>query len=159
MDLLTTLSDRCVGVLDIAAAGMMLATPRSAAGGHASREAMRVVELFELHPTKARAWTASTVAGPVVNQDLATAAARWPASPVAEEAGFGAADAIPMHLRGEIIGALNLFHTETGSMAASTSSSPRRSLTSRPSRCCRTGQPWRLPRSTSSSARRCRAAS
>ena len=31
-------------------------------------------------------------------------------------AGFRAADAIPMRLRGQVIGALNLFRTETGSL-------------------------------------------
>ena len=49
VDLLTTLSDRCVEVLDVAAAGIMLATPDGQLQAMtSSSEAMRVVELFEL---------------------------------------------------------------------------------------------------------------
>jgi GAF domain-containing protein len=118
VDVLTTLSDRCVDVLDIAAAGIMLATPQ----GHlqavtSSNDAMRVVELFELQSAEGPCLDCFHSGQPVVNQDLATAGQRWPRfAPVAVEAGFRAADAIPMRLRGQIIGSLNLFRTETGSM-------------------------------------------
>jgi len=119
VELLTTLSDRCVEVLDIAAAGIMLATP----DGHlqvvtSSSEAMRVVELFEVQSDEGPCLDCFHRRQPVVNQDLTTAGARWPHfAPVAVRAGFLAADAIPMRLRGQTIGALNLFRTETGSMS------------------------------------------
>jgi GAF domain-containing protein len=118
VDLLTTLSDRCVAVLDIAAAGIMLATPDGQLQVvTSSSEAMRVVELFELQSDEGPCLDCFHSRRPVVNQDLTTAAGRWPHfAPVAVEAGFRAADAIPMRLRGQIIGALNLFRTETGSM-------------------------------------------
>ncbi len=49
VDLLTTLSDRCVEVLDIAAAGIMLAAPDGELQlMTSSSDEMRVVELFEL---------------------------------------------------------------------------------------------------------------
>ena len=49
VDLLTTLSDRCVEVLDIAAAGIMLVDADGQLRAMtSSSEAMRVVELFEL---------------------------------------------------------------------------------------------------------------
>ena len=49
VDLLTTLSDRCVEVLDIAAAEIMLVdTDGQLRAMTSSSEAMRVVELFEL---------------------------------------------------------------------------------------------------------------
>ena len=118
VELLTTLSDRCVDVLDIAAAGIMLATPQ----GHlqavtSSSEAMRVVELFELQSAEGPCLDCFHSGQPVVNQDLTAADQRWPRfAPVAVEAGFRAADAIPMRLRGQIIGALNLFRKERGSM-------------------------------------------
>ena len=52
-----------------------------------------------------------------MNQDLTAAGTRWPRfAPVAVNAGFRSADAIPMRLRGQIIGALNLFRTEIGSL-------------------------------------------
>jgi len=118
VELLTTLSDRCVEVLDIAAAGIMLATPDGQLQAvTSSNEAMRVVELFELQSDEGPCLECFHSRQPVVNQDLTTAAARWPRfAPVAVQAGFRAADAIPMRLRGQIIGALNLFRTETGSL-------------------------------------------
>lgn len=120
VDLLTTLSDRCVEVLDVAAAGIMIAAP----GGDlhavtASSETMRIVELFELQTHEGPCLDCFHAHQPVVNQDLTTASDRWPRfAPIAVEAGFRAADAIPMRLRGDIIGALNLFRTETGSLNA-----------------------------------------
>ena len=120
VDLLTTLSDRCVEVLDIAAAGIMLATP----GGQlqaisSSNEAMRIVELFELQSDEGPCLDCFHSRQPVVNQDLTAANNRWPRfAPVAVQAGFLAADAIPMRLRGDIIGALNLFRSETGSLSS-----------------------------------------
>jgi GAF domain-containing protein len=119
VDLLTTLSDRCVEVLDIAAAGIMLATPDGQLQAiTSSNEAMRVVELFELQSDEGPCLDCFHGRQAVVNQDLAGANDRWPRfAPVAVDAGFLAADAIPMRLRGDIIGALNLFRTETGSLS------------------------------------------
>ncbi len=49
VDLLTTLTDRCVDVLNISAAGIMLVTPDGDLRLMTSTtEAMQVVELFEL---------------------------------------------------------------------------------------------------------------
>lgn len=120
VDLLTTLSVRCVEVLDIAAAGVMLA----AAGEDlramtASTEAMFLVELFELQAQDGPCLDAYRTGQPVVNQDLTTAEDRWPLfTPMALGSGFRAVDAIPMRLRGQVIGALNLFRTEVGSLTA-----------------------------------------
>jgi GAF domain-containing protein len=118
VELLSTLSERCVDVLDIAAAGIMLAD----ADGNlramtSSNEAMRVVELFEIQSQEGPCLDCYHSGQPVVNQNLATVNGRWPRfAPVAVNAGFLAADAIPMRLRGQIIGALNLFRTATGSL-------------------------------------------
>ncbi len=118
VDLLTTLVDRCVEVLDVAAAGIMLATPPGELQFiTASSEAMRVVELFELQTAEGPCLDSFRSRQPVVNQDLAEAGDRWPQfAPVAVGEGFRGADAIPMRLRGEVIGALNLFRTEVGSL-------------------------------------------
>ncbi len=49
VELLTLLTDRCVDVLDVAAAGLMLVSPDGELRVMASSsEAMRVLELFEL---------------------------------------------------------------------------------------------------------------
>ena len=54
---------------------------------------------------------------PVVNQDLATVDGRWPRfAAEALDAGFHSVHALPMRLRGTVIGALNLFRTDAGTM-------------------------------------------
>lgn len=120
VDLLTTLSDRCVEVLDVAAAGIMLVAPDGELlAMTSSDEAMRIVELFELQSREGPCLDCYRSGLAVVNQDLAEHDGRWPRfTPVAVEAGFLAADAIPMRLRGQVIGALNLFRAETGSLTA-----------------------------------------
>ena len=117
VDLLTT-CERCVEVFDIAAAGIMLV----AADGDlrvmtSSSEAMRVVELFELQAQEGPCLDCYRSGAPVVHADLAAATAVAALRPVALAAGFRAADAIPMRLRRQVIGALNLFRTETGSLS------------------------------------------
>ena len=55
---------------------------------------------------------------PVVNADLNTAADRWPQfAPRAVAAGNRSVHAFPLRLRQQVIGALNLFGTDTGDMA------------------------------------------
>jgi GAF domain-containing protein len=119
VDLLTTLSDRCVEVFDIAAAGIMLAAPEGDLRlMTASSEAMRIVELFELQAHEGPCLDCYLSGRPVVNQNLAAAGGRWPRfRSFALAAGYRAADAIPMRLRSQTIGALNLFSTETGSLS------------------------------------------
>ena len=119
VDVLTVLSDRCVEVLDAAAAGIMLGGPDGQLQlMTSSNDAIRVVELFELQSAEGPCWDCFYSGRPVVNQDLTTARERWPRfAPVAVAAGFLGADAIPMRLRGNVIGALNLFRTERGSLS------------------------------------------
>lgn len=118
VDLLTTLTDRCVEVLDVAAAGIMLTAPNGELQLiTASSEAMRIVEVFELQSSEGPCLDSFRTRLPVVNQDLTEAVDRWPRfAPIAVGQGFRAADAIPMRLRGQVIGALNLFRTQTGSL-------------------------------------------
>jgi GAF domain-containing protein len=118
VDLLTLLTERCVEVLDIRAAGIMLLAP---SGDFrlmtSSNETMRVLELFELQSQEGPCLDCYASGEPVMNQDLRTANERWPRfAPEALAAGFHTVHALPMRLRGTIIGALNLFHTEAGAM-------------------------------------------
>lgn len=120
VELLTRLVDRCVEVLDVSAAGLMLLAPegdlRLAAS---SSEAMRVVELFELQSQEGPCLDCYRTGEPVVNQDLAIVNGRWPNfAPVALEAGFRSVHALPLRLRGQVIGAVNLFRTDEGAMHA-----------------------------------------
>jgi GAF domain-containing protein len=118
VELLTALTDGCVDVLDVGAAGLMLVSPdgdlRVMA---ASSEAMRVLELFQLQSQEGPCLDCYRTGQPVVNQDLATVNGRWPRFAVeALAAGFRSVHALPMRLRGSVIGALNLFHVDTGEM-------------------------------------------
>ena len=118
VDLLTRLADRCVEVLDVEAAGIMLAAPE----GHlrvmaSSSEAMRVLELFEVQAQEGPCLDCHRTGQPVVNQDLAADGGRWPRfAAEAIDAGFQSVHALPMRLRGSIIGALNLFRAGPGEM-------------------------------------------
>jgi GAF domain-containing protein len=121
VDLLTLLADRCVEVLDVAAAGVMLAAPSGALQVVASSsEAMRVLELFELQADQGPCVDCYATGEPVVNVDLAAADTRW--SRFASEAvaaGFGSVHALPLRLRGRTIGALNMFRADQGTLDAS----------------------------------------
>jgi GAF domain-containing protein len=82
-----------------------------------STEAMRVLELFELQSDDGPCPDCYLSGKRVINQDLATVNGRWPRfAPRALAAGFRSVHALPMRLRGTVIGALNLFHAEAGEM-------------------------------------------
>ena len=118
VEMLTRLADRCVDVLDVDAAGLMLVAPDGDLRVMASSsEAMRVLELFELQSQEGPCLDCYRNGQPVLNQDLATVDGRWPRfAPEALAAGFHSVHALPMRLRGAVIGALNLFHLEPGEM-------------------------------------------
>ena len=114
VDLLTMLSDRCVDVLDVSAAGIMLMSVDGDLRVVASSsETMRIVELFELQSDEGPCVDCFRTGEQIVNQNLSAADLRWPRfAAVAIEAGFGSAHALPMRLRGTVIGALNLFRSD-----------------------------------------------
>lgn len=111
VELLTKLADRCVEILGISAAGVMLAVPPGELRLIASSsEAMQVVELFELQIREGPCLDAFHSGEPVDHETLDSEHQRWPRfSKVAREAGFRSATALPLRLRDSTIGALNLF--------------------------------------------------
>jgi GAF domain-containing protein len=111
---LTTLADSCVGVLDVSAAGLMLVTPEGELRVVASSsEAMRVVESFELQSQEGPCVECYRARAPVLNQHLEDVAPRWPHfAAFALNAGFQSVHALPLRLRGDVIGALNLFRSD-----------------------------------------------
>lgn len=119
VELLTRLTDRCVDVLDLGAAGLMLVSPEGDLRVMASSsEAIRVLELFELQSQEGPCLECYRTGQPVVNQNLAQVNGRWPRfAAEALAAGFQSVHALPMRLRGTVIGALNLFDVEPGEMA------------------------------------------
>jgi GAF domain-containing protein len=118
VELLTVLADRCVDVLDVGAAGIMLAAPDGELRVMASSsEAMRVLELFELQARQGPCLESYRTGTAVVNQNLVVRDDRWPRfAAAALAAGFHSVHALPMRLRGTVIGALNLFNVEPGEM-------------------------------------------
>jgi GAF domain-containing protein len=118
VELLTLLADRCVSVLDVQAAGLMLVAPDGDLRVMASSsEAMRVLELFELQTQEGPCLDCYRTATPIAHPDLAAVNTRWPRFAVeALRAGFHSVDALPMRLRGTVIGALNLFHVDPGAL-------------------------------------------
>jgi GAF domain-containing protein len=118
VELLTLLADRCVDVLDVGAAGLMLVAGDGELRVMASSsEAMRVLELFELQSKEGPCLDCYLSGVPVTEPDFAIAGGRWPQfAAKVSAAGFRSGHALPMRLRGTVIGALNLFHFEPGEM-------------------------------------------
>ena len=113
VDLLTGLADRCVKLLGVSAAGVMLASPAGRLGLVASSsEAMRLLELFELQAKEGPCLDAFRSGEPVGPERLEAGSGRWPSfSAAARKAGFRSASALPLRLRDTTLGALNLFST------------------------------------------------
>ena len=118
VDLLVVLADRCVEVLGVDAAGIMLVAPDGDLRVMASSsEAMRVLELFELQAEEGPCLDAYRTGQAIMNQDLDASDGPWPRfAAEALAAGFHSVHALPMRLRGNVVGALNLFHVGTGAM-------------------------------------------
>lgn len=119
VDFLQTLTERCVELLGVDAAGLMVTDQR---GGlrlvGATLETARVLELFELQIQEGPCLECYSTGRAITNVALSEANTRWPVfTPVAVEAGFGATHALPLRLRGTIIGALNLFSTKTAPLS------------------------------------------
>jgi transcriptional regulator with GAF, ATPase, and Fis domain len=111
IDFLQTLAERCVDLVDVSAAGIMLADPQGKLRHAAcSSEQMRLVALFELQVEEGPCFDAYRTQAPVRCDSPEHAARRWPRfASVAAENGYVAVSAVPMRLRAEVIGALNLF--------------------------------------------------
>jgi GAF domain-containing protein len=119
-DLLHTLVRQCVQLLDVAAAGLTLADER---GGlqvlASSTEQARLLELFQLDIDEGPCIECFTSSAPVLVADIAGQADRWPrfAAEAASD-GFASVHALPLRLRKQTIGALNLFGRDPGELSA-----------------------------------------
>jgi len=118
VDLLTGLADRCVSLLGVSAAGVMLASPAGGLGLVASSsEAMRLLELFELQARQGPCLDAFRTGERVEHENLAAGSGRWPSfSAAALQTGFRSVLALPLRLREVTLGALNLFSTTSTPM-------------------------------------------
>jgi len=114
VDLLTRLSHRCVDLLGVSAAGVMLVSPAGHLGlAASSSEAMRLLELFELQAEEGPCLDAFRTGERIEHENLDAQTGRWPSfAAAALQAGFQSASALPLRLREVTVGALNLLNTE-----------------------------------------------
>jgi GAF domain-containing protein len=110
-DLLQVLVERCVELLPVDAAGVLLSEPsgelRVAA---ASGRDIRQLEIFQAAMTEGPCVEALETRRPVLEPDLRLAEARWPAvAPRARMMGLVSAYGFPLALRDQALGAFNLF--------------------------------------------------
>jgi ANTAR domain/GAF domain len=118
IDFLQVLAARCVELLDVAAAGIMLSDQSgSLMTVAASDERARLLELFEIQAGEGPCRDCYRLGAAVVNVDLEGALERWPQfAPQAISGGFRSANAVPLRLRSQVVGSLNLFHAGTGGL-------------------------------------------
>ncbi|TWP48664.1 GAF and ANTAR domain-containing protein [Lentzea tibetensis] len=112
------LADRCVDTLAVDAAGILLVDHHGelqVVG--ASTERTRLLELFELQHRRGPCMECYVTGAQVSLTDLGSVPQRWPDfSAMAVDAGFAAVHALPLRLRSETIGALNLFTARPGAL-------------------------------------------
>jgi hypothetical protein len=118
VDLLTGLTERCAELLDIEAAGILLADPlhqlRLLA---ATSEHARELELFQLQAEQGPCMDCYATGQAVSVADLRASKQRWPRFvPAAIDAGFASVHAVPMRAAGIVLGALNLFGSRPGEL-------------------------------------------
>jgi GAF domain-containing protein len=117
IDFLQVLTERCVQLLGVAAAGLLVTDGQDTLQlVAASSERTRLLELFQLQTDQGPCVDCFRTGQPVSVVDLPSAG-RWPRfTAAAAEVGFAAVHALPMRLRNEVIGALNLFDINPGAL-------------------------------------------
>jgi ANTAR domain/GAF domain len=118
IDFLQGLTARCVELFDVAAAGIVLAdSSGSLRAVAASDERARLLELLEVQSDQGPCRDCFESGSAVINADLDGAQDRWPQfTPHAIAVGFRSANALPLRLRSQVIGSLNLFHAGPGGL-------------------------------------------
>jgi transcriptional regulator with GAF, ATPase, and Fis domain len=116
IDFLHLLTDRSVVLLSASAAGVMLADPRGELRvAAASNEAAGLLDLFQLQNDQGPCLDCYRTGRPVTATDLTAPDQQWPRfAAAATQYGFRTVEALPMRLRDQVIGALNLFRVAPG---------------------------------------------
>jgi transcriptional regulator with GAF, ATPase, and Fis domain len=120
VELMHCLVDVSVDVLDAAAAGLVLANDKGELEifASSSRHAEEL-EILQIRTRRGPCYECFVTGQPGSIPDLDQQAERWPQfAPAALEHGFRSMHAIPMRLRSTTIGALNLFRSAPGELAA-----------------------------------------
>jgi hypothetical protein len=118
IEFLHMLTDRSTRLLSASAAGVVLADPRGQLRvAAASSDAAGLIELFQVQNDQGPCLECLRTGQPVTAANLAGPGQRWPRfAAAATRAGFGAVNALPMRLRDQVVGALNLFSTGTDAL-------------------------------------------
>ena len=111
VDLLDSLVQASVDLLGASASGLLLIDQK---GGLAvvasSSEEMRLLEIFQLQADEGPCLECVRTGAVVTEDDLGAATGRWPQfAPAASAAGFASIVAVPLRLRDQTIGGLNMF--------------------------------------------------
>jgi hypothetical protein len=118
VELLNGLTTDCTRLLDVAAAGLLLADQNGVL--HvvaASSERTRNLELFQLQRDEGPCLECFRSGVSTSVEDLSLEVDRWPQFvPAAIEAGFASVHAIPLRLLDDVLGAVGLFGSSTGSL-------------------------------------------
>src|SRR5580700_1071912 len=116
-EFLHTLALRCVELFEVDAAGLMLADGRGTLRVvGSSNEQTRILELFEIQSEEGPCSDCYRTGRIVVEEDIEHGG-RWPRfREEAMGAGFRAVLAVPMRLRDDVVGALNLFRIQPGGL-------------------------------------------
>ncbi|HEV7956262.1 MAG: transcriptional regulator [Microbacteriaceae bacterium] len=117
VDLLDTLVNACAEILDASAVGLLLVDESGDLSVVASTsERSRIVEIMQLKSDFGGPCVECHATGEVVSvPDIDDVREKWPQfREAALEQGFRSVHAVPLRLRGTIMGALNLFRSQSG---------------------------------------------
>jgi transcriptional regulator with GAF, ATPase, and Fis domain len=122
VDFLHQVTVRCTEVLEVSAAGVLLTDQRGALQVvAASTEQTRLLELLQLQTDEGPCPECFHTGRPIAVADLTAATDRWPRFVAeASKIGFASVYAVPMRLRADVIGTVNLFGTRPGALDADT---------------------------------------
>ncbi len=120
VEFLTLLTTRCVELFDLTASGLLLADSLGGVSVAASSDhRMQLLELFELQHEEGPCIDCYRSGTAVRCDDLEAEDRRWPNfAPEARARGFVSAYALPLRLRQQVIGSLNLLCAEPQGLPA-----------------------------------------
>ena len=118
VDLLDILVNACVDLLQVSAAGLLLNDLKgNLAVVASSSEESRLLEVCQLQSDEGPCLDCVRSGESVISVDLELDRSRWPTfAQVALRAGFRSVVAVPMRLRDQTVGGLNMFHELPASM-------------------------------------------
>ena len=117
-DLLYTLVEHCLELFDVEAVGLLLVDEAGdlEAIAHSAPE-VRFIELLEVNRKEGPCFDAFQSGEQVISADLEEDIDRWPVvAPECLRAGYRAAHGVPLQIREQRIGAMNLFKVNPGSL-------------------------------------------